>query len=193
MVTIMETDEMKQKNEEILNRWRKLGFLKGLKEGSINEWRCAKSFDNVANYLLMQDDASETLQVFSFPFVRRVLCTGKKRIHRILTGEEVCDFLTTITVAECLTNMEERVKTPVGTVLLGILENYVDYAERYEHANDSSFVEFLDGLKHEDTFYGPMFKELMKGVFDFEAEMLAAASIIFVEQMSNGEARSDNA
>jgi hypothetical protein len=182
MVTIMETEEMKQVNEEILNRWRATGFLRGLKEGSINEWRCAKSFDNVANYLLNSDIESYVLTVLAFPFVRRVLCTGKKRMHRILTGEEVCDFLTEVTVEECLSEMESRFKTPLGKTLLGIFKNYVEYAESYEHAKDSSIVDFLDGLKRCDTYYEPVFVKMMSGVFDYEAELLCAATDIFVER-----------
>ena len=178
----METEEMKQVNEEILNRWRKLGFLQGLKEGSINEWRCAKSFDNVANYLLNSDIESDVLDVFAFPFVRRVLCTGKKRVHRILTGEEVCEFLKEVTVEECLSEMESRVKTPLGKTLLTIFKNYVEYAENYEHAKDSSFVDFLDGLRRSDTYYEPVFVKMMSGVFDYEAEMLVAASNLFVKR-----------
>lgn len=178
----METEEMKQVNEEILNRWRKLGFLQGLKEGSINEWRCAKSFDNVANYLLSQEENSRSLETFSFPFVRRVLCTGKKRMHRILTGEEVCDFLSSVTVEECLSEMENKVKNPVGKALLGVFENYVDYADITMHASDSSITDFIDGIRDGDSHTEEMFKALMKGVFDFEAELLCAATDIFVER-----------
>jgi len=178
----METEEMKQVNEEILNRWRKLGFLQGLKEGSINEWRCAKSFDNVANYLLSQEKNSQSLETFSFPFVRKVLCTGKKRMHRILTGEEVCDFLSGVTVEECLTEMKSKVKNPIGKALLGVFENYVNYANITMHANDSSITDFIDGIRDGDSDTEKMFGVLMKGVFDFEAELLSAATDIFVER-----------
>jgi hypothetical protein len=129
---------------------------------------------------------SDVLNVFAFPLVRRVLCTGKKRVHRILTGEEVCEFLTEVTVEECLSEMESRAKNPTGKALFNVFKNYIEYAERYEHAKDSSFVEFLDGVRYGDTFYEPVFRELMKGVFDFEAEMLAAASNIFVEKEKEG-------
>ena len=178
----METEEMKKQNEEILNRWRKLGFLQGLKEGSINEWRCAKSFDNAANYILDNEYESYSLPVFAFPFIRRAICTGKKRLHRILSGEEVCDFLTTITVEECLTEMKSKVKTPAGIALLGVFENYIDYADRTMHASDASLIEFIDGIRDGDTHPEEMFKALMKDVFDFEAELLSAATDIFVEK-----------
>lgn len=178
----METEEMKQVNEEILNKWRKLGFLQGLKEGSINEWRCAKSFDNAANYILDNEYESYSLSVFAFPFIRRAICTGKKRLHRILSGEEVCDFLTTITVKECLTEMKSKVKTLVGIALLGVFENYIDYADRTMHASDASLIEFIDGIRDGDTYPEKMFKALMKDVFDFEAELLSAATDIFVEK-----------
>lgn len=182
MVTIMETEEMKQVNEEILKRWRKLGFLQGLKEGGINEWRCAKSFDNVANYLLSQEENSPSLETLSFPFVRKALCTGKKRMHRILTGEEVCDFLSSVTVEECLIVMENKDRNPVGNVLLGVFENYVEYADKTMHASDSSITDFIDGIRDGDTHTEEMFSALMKGLFDVEAELLCAATEIFVER-----------
>ena len=183
MVTIMETEEMKQVNEEILNRWRATGFLRGLKEGSINEWRCAKSFDNLANYIMANDELdSESLDVFAFPFVRRVLCTGKKRLHRILTGEEVCDFLMSVTIDECMKHLKNKVKTELGKTLLKLIENYLDYAEQYEHAKETPLTEFCDGLK--DANYGKVFVAVTKGVFDFEAELLSAATDIFVESNS---------
>ena len=186
MVTIMKTEEMKQKNEEILARWRGLGFLKGLKEGSINEWRCAKSFDNLANYILSHDELkSESLEIFVFPFVRRVLCTGKKRLHRILTGEEVCDFLTSVTVCECMECVRKKVKTKIGNVLIKIIDNYLEYVDdRFMHVYDASLTEFMDGIKRGDSIAEEMFNRLMNGVFDIEAELLSAATDIFVEKHS---------
>ena len=178
----METEEMKQVNEEILNRWRKLGLLQGLKEGSINEWRCAKSFENAANYILDNEYESYSLPIFAFPFIRRVICTGKKRLHRILSGEEVCDFLTTVTVEECLTEMKNKAKNPFGRAILGIFENYVDYADRTMHASDASLTDFMDGIRGGDSHTEEMFGALMKDVFDFEAELLCAATDIFVER-----------
>lgn len=179
----METIEMKQKNEEILAMWRGLGLLEGLKEGSINEWRCAKSFDNLANYILSHDDIkSESLQVFAFPFVRKVICTGKKRLYRILTGEEVCNFLTSVTVKECLEYVRKRIKTELGKTMLKIIDNYIEYADRFMHASDASLVDFADGVKHGDTDTEEMFNALMSGVFDFESELLAAATDIFVDK-----------
>lgn len=178
----METEEMKKQNEEILKRWRSLGLLVGLKEGSINEWRCAKSFENAANYILNNEYESYSLTVFAFPFIRRVICTGKKRLHRILSGEEVCDFLTTVTIEECLTEMKSKVRTPVGKALLGVFENYVDYADTTMHASDSSLSDFMDGIRAGNTHTEEMFKALMKDVFDFEAELLSAATDIFVER-----------
>jgi hypothetical protein len=185
MVTIMETNEMKQKNEEILARWRGLGFLKGLKEGSINEWRCAKSFDNLANYMLnCEDIKSVSLEEFAFPFVRRVLCTGKKRLYRILTAEEVCDFLTSVTVRECVEYVRKRIKTELGKAMLKIIDNYLEYADRFMTASNASLVDFCDDLKYNKTNAGGLFYALMKDVFDFEAELLSAATDIFVDKSS---------
>lgn len=178
----METEEMKKQNEEILKKWRGLGLLAGLKEGSINEWRCAKSFDNVANYLLSQEKNSQSLETYSFPFIRRVLCTGKKRLHRILSGEEVCDFLMGVTIDECLNYCRGKVRGKIVKTLLKLIENYIEYAERSEPIKEMSIVEFFDGLKDGHNRHGEVFVELTKGVFDFEAELLVAATDIFVER-----------
>lgn len=178
----METIEMKRQNEEILNRWRSIGLLAGLKEGSINEWRCAKSFENVANYILNNKYESYSLEVFAFPFIRRVLCTGKKRLYRILSGEEVCDFLTTVTVRDCVEYIKKKVKTEIGKTLLKIIENYLAYVDETMHASDASLTVFIDGIRSGGTQTEEMFNALMKGVFDFEAELLSAATNIFVER-----------
>jgi hypothetical protein len=182
MVTIMETEEMKQKNEEILNRWRSLGLLAGLTEGSINEWRCAKSFDNAANYILNNDIGSNSVTVFSFPFIRRVICTGKKRLHRILNGEEVCEFLTSVTVGECMDYVKKKVKSGVGKAMLKIIDNYLDYSEKYQSVRELSISDFFDYLKEGDDIRYKMFSAIMKDAFDYEAELLSAATDIFVER-----------
>lgn len=181
----METEEMKKQNEEILKKWRGLGLLAGLKEGSINEWRCAKSFDNTANYILDNEYESYSLPVFAFPFVRKVLCTGKKRMHRILTGEEVCAFLMSVTIDECLNYCRGKVRGEIGKTLLKLIENYIKYAERFEPIKEMSIIDFFDGLKDGHNYHGEVFTELTKGVFDFEAELLAAATDIFVENNTN--------
>lgn len=177
----METNEMKQKNEEILARWRSLGFLSGLKEGSINEWRCAKSFENAAIYLMEKEINSPTLETFAFPFIRRVLCTGKKRLHRILTAEEVCDFLSAVTVDECMEQTKKRVKTKIGLTMVKLIENFLAYTG----AGKETFVGFCDSIKLKDTENHKMFSAIMDGVFDFEAELLSAATDIFVETKNN--------
>ena len=182
MVTIMETEEMKQKNEEILNKWKNLGLLVGLKEGSINEWRCAKSFENAANYILNNEYESYSLPVFAFPFIRRVVCTGKKRLHRILTGEEVCRFLTSVTVSECMDQVRKKVKTGLGKTMIKIIDNYLKYVDGFMQASGSSLTDFVDGIKSGNNPAEEMFNTLMDGVFDFEAELLSAATDIFVER-----------
>lgn len=181
----MKANGMKQKNEEILDRWRGLGLLNGLKEGSINEWRCAKSFENIAHYILdSKDIKSASLGTFAFPFVRKVLCTGKKRLYRILTGEEVCDFLTSVTVKECLERARKRIKTELGKSMLKIIDNYLEYADKFMTASNASLVDFFDELKYNKFNAGGLLYVLMKDVFDFEAELLASATDIFVDKSS---------
>lgn len=95
--------EMKEKNEQILNTWRKIGFLQGLKEGSINEWRCAKSFDEMVNYCLNnKGNTNPVFETIIFPIIRRVLCTGKNRISRIIHPEELINSIKETTIKEAL-------------------------------------------------------------------------------------------
>lgn len=180
----MKTIEMKQKNEEILARWRELGFLNGLKTGSINEWRCAKSYDDMANYLLSNNnDYSTTL---AFPFIRRVLCTRKKRLYRIIKPSEVIDFLNTTTVEDCLyflSNSEiqetqnitkpKSVKEMKKIILLKIFS--------HEKFKDEKLSVFFTKLSVEKDYY-KFLKQIIGSVIDIEAELLVIACDLFVEK-----------
>jgi len=93
--------EMKEENEIILKRWRNIGFLNGLKEGSQNEWRCAKSFELMAQYLTsnewvfkdLTDAQILSLKTIPFPIIRRVLCSNRPKVNRIIQPEEIIDTI----------------------------------------------------------------------------------------------------
>lgn len=131
---------MKQKNEEILQRWRNLGFLKGLKEGSINEWRCAKSFDNIANYCIEHDaEYNYSMAIASFGIIRKVLCTGKKRLHRIIDAEIFVDFYKTDTVLDCIKHISKLKCTEKE---IECIRRFVSYCNGWE----MSIGSFLEGI-----------------------------------------------
>ena len=176
---------MKQKNEEILARWRELGFLEGLKIGSINEWRCAKSYDDMAKYLLLSNnnDYSTTL---AFPFIRRVLCTRKKRLYRIIKPSEVIDFLNTTTVEDCLYFLSDSEIQEIQNItkpksvkeVKKILLYKILSCEKFK--NETLSV-FFTKLSVEKDYY-KFLKQIVGSVIDIEAELLVIACDLFVEK-----------
>lgn len=124
----METNEMKEKNERTLRAWRQSGLLGGLKEGSTNEWRCAKSYDDFARCILVDPDLAnslDTIAIYGFPLIRRALCTGKKRLHRIIKPEEVITFLKTATLKDCA-EMKEDGTLNYADILMSKILRYSD-------------------------------------------------------------------
>lgn len=167
----------KEQKNEIIAKWKTLGFLKGLKDGSINEWRCAKSFDDIANFLVADEsENSRKIETVVFPFMRRVLCTGKKRVHRILKAEEVSNFFANTKVKDCVKYAKEP-KTKANAKLRQIMLNLMNN-EWFAEKTLADFF-WLVGIVKDDkcTFVN----EILKDVFDFEAEMLVLASNVFVE------------
>lgn len=87
----------KKSKADILSRWRSTGFLKGLKEGGVIEWRCAKSFELAAEYFLTyfetnNNDLYNYMSTIVFPFIRRCVA-GSPRINSIIYPEEYLDFI----------------------------------------------------------------------------------------------------
>ena len=174
--------EMKQKNEEILAKWRKIGLLKGLKEGSINEWRCAKSFDDLAQFLLSTEKYNALCTV-AFPFVRRVLCTGKKRLHRIIRPEEVCEFFEEQNAYECWTVISTKYEkdkkfknNAYARALRKIFSNFLEEEKEYTLLQILEFFYDTNNEKYQ------LVERLLKDCFDWEAELLVMACDMFVSQ-----------
>lgn len=176
---------MKQKNEEILQRWRNLGFLKGLKEGSINEWRCAKSFDNMANYCL-QNNICGSICTLSFPLIRRVLCTGKNRIYRIIESEWVVDIFNKTTLNECV---DEFLKIPSKSKKTqkfreefgNAFKMYIDIAD----ICDMSVGDFFDQYCLESPNEPIKYAKVLGCLCDIEAEILSIVADKFVSQFAD--------
>ena len=92
--------------ESVLAIWRKFGFLMGLKEDGVVEWRCAKSMDLMAKYLLSDendgDDDLESWGVCIFPIIRMSITRNSKRVARIIKPMELFDFLRSRTIGDGL-------------------------------------------------------------------------------------------
>ena len=71
---------VQKSKKDVLEFWRNLGFLYDLKEGGIIEWRCAKSFELMANFMMadenLGDKILETWSVAAFPILRHCLVKG---------------------------------------------------------------------------------------------------------------------
>lgn len=102
---------LKEEKEQIIPIWRHIGLLEGIKEGSINEWRVAKSYNNFAKYAL-QDNSLSALCVITFPLIRKSLCCRKKRLYRIIQGREIADFFKEHTIKE-LSNFYNNGNSPL--------------------------------------------------------------------------------
>ena len=175
---------MKQKNEEILARWRAIGFLDGLKIGSINEWRCAKSYNDMANYLLSDILSYDYSTILTFPFIRRVLCTRKKRLYRLIKPSEVINFLNTTTIEECFRfygNSElQNITTPksVKEVKKILLYKILSY-EKFK--NETLSIFFTKLYLEKDNLYKEL-KYIVNNIIDIEIEILVLACDLFVEK-----------
>lgn len=184
----METTEMKQKNEEILTKWRGLGFLYGLKEGSINEWRCAKSFDNMANYLTVNSeeyDNSFGLSVIVFPFIRQALCSGKRRLYRLVRPEEVLDFLNTTTTKDVYRFLVEHNKIGSFSKIRTVKDaRRILFSNIVTTSTEESLTYFFNDFYDETNDEYKLLKAwTANGLLDYEAEMLTLAVNMFVEKV----------
>lgn len=174
----METTEMRQENEKILEKWRSLGFLSGLKKGSTNEWRCAKSFNDIAEYLLKGDnDALGPIAVRSFPFIRKVLCTGKNRLYRLIKPEELVEFFNTATIKDCASLIDYSTDKENEILLLRVLN--------YDKIKDDTLLEFFSHMDNKVDEPYRVLSILFFGAgvpFDIEAKVLLLASELFVKK-----------
>ena len=177
----MNEEEMKQKNEEILKKWRSFGLLDGLKGGSINEWRCAKSFDDMAYYLIDNGYDGSFLSVLVFPFIRKVLCSGKKRLHRLINPKEVIEFLETTTPNECFEYaVKNRKNIASKHLLITIIRNLLNY----QNCGDKTLKEFFNNMSLEEEEPYKVISAITKDVLDLTAELIFISTDLFVEVSS---------
>lgn len=125
--------------KDILDFWRKLHFLDGLNEGSQNEWRCAKSFDLMANYLNDNKQYSSFSYTFStFPLIRRLICSERPRCHRIIKPNEIIVPMNTVKIGEMLKEVDTLSKKK--TYKADAIVNFI----KYRNLLVMTISEFLD-------------------------------------------------
>lgn len=170
---------MEKKNKkEILAQWRILGLLQGLKEGGIIEWRCAKSFEKMANYLIENNNtifASTNWACVLFPIIRRSLTKNKGRLTNVIEPKDLTNFLQDKTIKELL----DFVKNKKGKKKMKF------------------FVECFERYVEKETLNSPLFncisifdeKEMkfLRGIFnlDYEAEIAYFVSDFFVQTVNS--------
>lgn len=107
---------MKTNKQEIIERWRNLGFLQGIKEGGVIEWRCAKSFEDMAQYITALNEGEEeefclkygtNIEVIVFPMLRRCLA-NKNKITFAVDPENLFNWLDGITMEDLLNYAKEQ-------------------------------------------------------------------------------------
>lgn len=163
--------ESKDENE-IIKRWRGLGFLEKIPEGSDAERNCALSYELLAKYLIENGEEkkfSDTFCVIPFAIIRRLMYGGEHTVNRSLTindigeiGEITFDMLKSkYTLKDELINIAK---------LLNI--NYTPL--KYVELNDEKSKKMLEGIN---------------GYFniDFEGEIVALCNKYFVEKFNKEE------
>lgn len=170
---------MIMKKEEILKKLRGSCLLDGFKEGSVNEWRCAKSYNDFVNYLMEQEynDKLNYLSVVAMVFIHKVLSTGKKRLHRFIKPEEIIFFFKNTTMGDLCLHLSKRTPKKKNADLTQICIN-VSNSELYK---DIILIDFLYGVVNENEIKYNLIKELFNSVIDVEATFLSIAIDYFVE------------
>ena len=106
-----------KEKELVIERWKKTGFMVGVKEGSALERKLAYSYDNMALTILSfigDEELPERIvnqlnacQLFSFPIIRACLTTKGRITHSILP-EQVLWPLMRLTCEELFKEVSEK-------------------------------------------------------------------------------------
>ena len=162
--------------EQILNKWRETGFLDELKRGGVIEWRCAKSMDLVAEYIL--DNPNEftdygEIMVTVFVIIRRCL-TKSPRMNRVIYPEELLPFLKETTFEELIEFIKTSSRRKVGKQRMKYFENFIKFIE-----NEGTLKEpIMKSLSDTDSkFYQDI--KVIRPFMDVEAEICSWMAIMF--------------
>lgn len=130
---------------EIIGFWRKNGLLDNIKSGSVHEWRCAKSYNNLAIYLYENKDTIGEVTAIAASFmvyaiIRRLICDAGKKITRIIEGKELFECYSRIKTSEIL---EYALNKKMGDKNRYRLECFKRMLEE-ENLYSMTFLEFND-------------------------------------------------
>ena len=118
------------RKSEILEKWRATGFLAGLKQGGIIEWRCAKSMDLLhESYSSLTENISEDeymLSVILFSIIRKLLTQGKNRLNIIITPEQILSDTKGVTIEDFFNFAKTKCGTKLALAKNGSMMNLVE-------------------------------------------------------------------
>jgi hypothetical protein len=165
-----------KKKKEIIEKWRDIGFLNGLKNNSINEWRCAKSFNDMVDYLIKSNQDTDNFSFILFPFIRRALTTGKKRLYRFIDPNEIMTFINTVTLGDIFKYIID-ITTKKDKISYKIIYNI----NELDICNDIKIIDFFNSNIKNDNDKIKRLKTICNNIIDIEAEIIAYSSEYFVE------------
>ena len=120
---------MKTDKKVILKIWRQLGLLDGLKNDGIIEWRCAKSFNLMSEYILNNKNVDKRIiawEVVIFPIIRRSLTKNTNRITKVIKPKELIDFLINNKIDNFLSFIINSVRKEKTKYIIECFSRYLD-------------------------------------------------------------------
>ena len=167
----------KKSKKEILTQWRILGLLQGLKEGGIIEWRCAESFEKMADYLIENNNtifATTNWIYVLFPIIRRSLTKNKGRLTNVIEPKDLTNFLQNKTINELLDFVKMKKGKKKTKFFVECFERYVE-------------IETLNSpLSNCFSIFDEKEMKFLKNIFDldYEAEIAYCVSDFFVQTVN---------
>ena len=187
----------KDGKKDILDRWKKIGFTSGLKEGGMIEWRCAKSMNDMAICLIEKSQGSEKeydyldyISVLVFPIIRRLL-SGKNRMCAFIEPNSLLSILEGITVSEIVKYCHRRIEATYPKK--GYKQKYqrhmyyafIWYFRENRKNDEEPIFRFLYRLKKDDVSAENMRYFEEGGGFDLEAAVVSTCCEIIMEKYLN--------
>lgn len=167
----------KKSKKEILAQWRILGLLQGLKEDGIIEWRCAKSFEKMADYLIENNNtifATTNWIYVLFPIIRRILTKNKGRLTNVIEPKDLINFLQDKTIKELLDFVKKKKGKKKTKFFVECFERYVE-----KEILNSPLFNCVSIFDEKETKF---LKDILD--LDYEAEIAYYVSDFFVQTVN---------
>lgn len=161
----------------VVERWRSLGFLNGLKEGGVIERRCALSYQKLTDYL--SDDntpyVGKYLEVWLYAFLRQLLTT-KNRVNHIIEPKSILEALDTLTVDDVVKSLYEN-NYKVKRQLINLLE--------YKKLGEKKIVDVLKKINKDGDY--KLYNHITET--DVEAQLSIYAAVAVKEILNKQSAK----